>query len=105
MPTEIADKDFDAEVRQSTLPVVIDFWAPWCGPCRALAPILEDISKEYDGKIRFLKVNTDENPIEASKLRISAIPTVVFYKDGKPVDQMVGVYPKPDIKKKLDSLL
>lgn len=102
---EIADKDFATEVFSSTTPALIDFWAPWCGPCRALAPTLEELSKEYEGKVKFLKVNTDDNPVEASKLRITAIPTLIFYKGGKVVDQMVGVHPKPEIKKKLDSLL
>ncbi|MEK6543956.1 MAG: thioredoxin [Elusimicrobiota bacterium] len=105
MAHEITDNDFETVVHKSTTPVVVDFWAPWCGPCRALAPVLEELSKEYEGKAKVVKVNTDDNPQEASKLHISAIPTIVFYKGGKAVDQLVGVHPKAEIKKRLDALI
>jgi len=105
MAHEVSDKDFNSEVVNSPIPVLVDFWAPWCGPCRAMAPVLEELATEYEGKAKVVKVNTDENPIEASKLRISAIPTLVFFKGGKVADQLVGVYPKPTIKQKLDALL
>lgn len=105
MPQEITDQNFQTEVANSPVPVLVDFWAPWCGPCRALAPTVEEISNEYQNKVKVVKVNTDDNPVEASKLRISAIPTIVFFKGGKVVDQLVGVYPKTEIKKRLDALL
>lgn len=105
MPADISDQTFEKEVKQSNVPVLVDFWAPWCGPCRALAPIIEELSKEYDGKVKFVKVNTDDNPVEASNLRISSIPTLVIFKGGKAVQQVVGVRPKSDIAKLLDAAL
>lgn len=105
MAKEVNDQSFGNEVVNSSVPVLVDFWAPWCGPCRALAPVVEELSTEYDGKVKVVKVNTDDNPIEASKLRVSAIPTLVIFKGGKVVDQMVGVHPKTAIKQKLDALL
>lgn len=105
MPQEVSDQDFAAEVLNATVPVLVDFWAPWCGPCRALTPTIEELSQEYNGKAKIVKVNTDENSVEASKLRVAAIPTLVFFKGGKVVDQLVGVHPKTTIKQKLDTLL
>lgn len=105
MPMDVNDQSFDKEVKQSNIPVLVDFWAPWCGPCRALAPIVEELSKDYDGKVKFVKVNTDDNPVEASNLRISSIPTLVLYKGGKVVNHVVGVRPKGDIAKLIDAAL
>ncbi|MCX7647530.1 MAG: thioredoxin [Elusimicrobiales bacterium] len=105
MALNITDQEFDKEVIKSAIPVLVDFWAPWCGPCRMLAPVVDEISKEYEGKVKVVKVNTDENPQSASNYQISAIPTLLFFKDGKVVKELVGVLPKEEIKKVLDEVL
>jgi thioredoxin 1 len=102
---QLTDDTFDKDVVQSPEPVLVDFWAPWCGPCRMLAPVIEEISKEYTGKVRVAKINTDEHPNAASKYKISAIPTLLFFKGGKVVEQLVGVHSKAEIKKTLDGLV
>ena len=91
---QLNDSNFQQEVVQSSIPVLVDFWAPWCGPCRMLAPTIEEISKEYDGKVKVCKLNTDEAPEIAGGLDISSIPTVIVFKNGKPVDRLVGLNPK-----------
>ena len=105
MEVQLSDSAFDKDVLKSPKPVLVDFWAPWCGPCRVLGPIVEELAKEYDGKIVVGKLNTDDNPNTASHYNISAIPTMLFFKGGQVVDQMIGVYSKKDIKAKLDGLL
>jgi len=105
MELQLTDASFEKDVLKSALPVLVDFWAPWCGPCRMLGPIVEEIAKEYDGKVVVGKMNTDDNPNVASKFNISAIPSMLFFKGGQVVDQMVGVHSKKDIKAKLDGLL
>ncbi len=102
---QLTDESFDKDVLQSPEPVLVDFWAPWCGPCRMLAPLIEEISKEYAGKVRVAKMNTDEHPNAASRFKISAIPTLLFFKGGKVVEELVGVHTKADIKKTIDSLV
>jgi len=101
----LSDQSFDAEVIKSPSPVLVDFWAPWCGPCRMLAPIIEELSKEYDGKVKVAKINTDENPSIAARYKISAIPTILIFQGGQVVDQLVGVHPKPEIKTLLEKIL
>lgn len=101
----LSDQSFDAEVVKSSVPVLIDFWAPWCGPCRMLAPIIDELAKEYDGKVKVAKINTDENPAVAAKYKISAIPTLLIFRGGQVVDQLVGVHPKPEIKTLLEKAL
>ena len=105
MEVQLSDATFEKDVLQSTQPVLVDFWAPWCGPCRMLGPIVEELSREYDGKVRVTKLNTDENPETAARYNISAIPTMLFFKNGQVVEQLVGVHSKRDIQGKLDSLL
>jgi len=105
MALSIGDAEFDKEVIKSDIPVLVDFWAPWCGPCRMLSPIIDEISTEYEGKVKFAKVNTDENPLSASNYQISAIPTLLFFKGGKVVKEIVGVVPKEEIKKIIDELV
>jgi len=102
---QLTDASFDTEVVKADRPVLVDFWAPWCGPCRMLSPLVDELAKEYDGKVKVGKVNTDDNAQVATQFRISAIPTLLFFKGGKVIDQLVGVHPKTEIKKRLDALL
>jgi len=101
----VTDAEFESKVLKSTTPVIVDFWAPWCAPCRLIAPILEDLAKEYGDKIVVAKVNTDENPQWAMKYGVRGIPTMLFIKDGDVADQMVGAAPKPMIQQRLDNIL
>ncbi len=96
---------FEEKVVKSTLPVVVDFWAPWCGPCRMVGPILEEIAADNEGKLTVAKVNVDENPQLAQRFGIRGIPTMLFFKNGEPVDQMVGAGSKQMIQQKVDSIL
>jgi len=97
MPINLNDKNFNDEVVNSQLPVLVDFWAGWCGPCKAVAPILEDISNQYSEKFRVAKVNVDENPDLASNYGIRSIPTLILFKDGKQIDSIMGALPKEAI--------
>ena len=105
LPTPVTDQDFDQEVLEADTVVLVDFWAEWCGPCKMVAPVLDDLSQEYDGKIKFTKVDVDENPQTAMKYGIRSIPTMLVFKGGAPVDQVVGAVPKAVLKKRLDSAL
>jgi thioredoxin 1 len=99
MTEKVTDANFEAEVLQSTQPVVVDFWAEWCGPCRMIAPALEEIAKEMEGKVKITKLNVDENPGVAGKLGIRSIPTLMLFKDGKLAAQKVGAAPKGELSK------
>ena len=103
MPTiEITDANFEEEVIKSDIPVLIDFWAVWCGPCKAIAPLVEEIATEYDGKVKVGKLDIDNNQAVSVKYGIRSIPTLLIFKEGKIVDQIVGVVPKAQIISKLD---
>jgi len=102
---EITDANFDNEVIKSSKPVMLDVWAPWCGPCRMLGPVVEELANEYSGKVKVGKLNTDDNSATASKYNVSAIPTILFFKGGKVMNQVVGVQSKADLKKHLDELI
>ena len=106
-PINIGDDQFDSEVLKAEVPVLVDFWAPWCGPCRMAGPVLDKIAEEYSGKVKVCKVNVEDQRQVAIDNGIMSIPTLNFYKDGEIVDQMTGVTPnyEADIKKKLDSQL
>ncbi len=94
---EINDANFDQEVLRSEVPVLVDFWAMWCGPCKALGPTIDSIAANFAGKLKVAKINVDENTAAASRYRIQAIPALMFFKNGKPVDQMVGFHPQAEI--------
>ena len=95
MAVEVTDAEFDKVVLESDVPVLVDFWAPWCGPCRMLGPIVEEISGEVGDKAKVVKMNVDENPATAGKFGITAIPTVIIFENGAVKEQLVGVQPKP----------
>lgn len=103
--THVTTDQFDTEVLQSSVPVLVDFWAVWCGPCRAIAPHVEAIAQEYAGRAKAVKVNVDEEPELALRYGIQSIPTLLFFKDGKVQDMIVGVVPKQTIIEKLEALL
>jgi thioredoxin 1 len=96
---------WDHEVTEYKGVVMVDFWAVWCGPCRMIAPTIEELAKDYAGKIKVGKLNTDENAEIASRFKIRGIPTIIFFKDGQKVDQIVGAVPKPQLKSKIDTIL
>ena len=91
---DITDQNFSEEVLKSDLPVLVDFWAPWCGPCRLVSPVVEEIAKEFDGRLKVVKLNTDDNPDTATHYHISGIPSLLLFKQGEVADQIVGAVPK-----------
>ncbi len=105
MPASVSDAEFNEHVLASSVPVLVDFWAPWCGPCKAMLPIVEELDKEYAGKVKFVKMNVDECIDVPGQYNVMSIPTFVLIKDGKPVTSFVGARTKEDIKKELDKVI
>jgi thioredoxin 1 len=101
----VTDSTFTQEVLQNSRPVLVDFWAPWCGPCRVLTPIVDEISQQYNDQLRVVKINTDDNPAIASQYGIRSIPTLVLFKAGQPIDRVTGVVPKTTLATTLDKHL
>jgi len=104
-PIEVTDSSFEKEILQSDLPAIVDFWAVWCGPCKIIAPYLEQLAGEYEGKVKIAKMDVDNNPQTPTKYGIRSIPTVIFFKNGKVVDQIIGAQPKANFQEKIKKLL
>lgn len=104
MVQDITDSEFKQKVIENKGIVLVDFWAPWCGPCMLLSPVIEEVSEEFEDKVSFYKLNVDDNKATASEYNVMSIPTVIIFKEGKPVDQIVGISPKEVYKEKLNSL-
>ncbi len=103
MAAQVTDANFEAVVLKSSVPVLVDFWAPWCGPCRAVGPIIDELTTEYENKVSIVKMNVDENHATPSKYGIRAIPTLILFKNGESVEQITGAVSKAAIKEVLDS--
>ena len=103
--SEISDSSFDNEIMQSDKPAVVDFWAPWCGPCKAIGPLIEDLAGSYGEQVKFAKCNVDDNPVTPGKFGIKAIPTLIFFKEGKVVDQITGMVAKSKLEEAINKML
>ena len=104
-PIEVEDSNFEQVVLKSDMPVLVDFWAPWCRPCIMAAPVLEELAEEYSGRVTFAKLNVDQNAKTAAKYGIMAIPNLIIFKNGQPLSQIVGYKPKAELKRDLDAAL
>jgi len=104
MPSHINDADFEQEVIKADVPVLVDFWAPWCGPCHMVTPMLEELAQEFSAKVKIAKMNVDENPQTPPLYGIRAIPTLILFREGEVVEQITGVVPKDQLKSKLENV-
>jgi thioredoxin 2 len=104
-PVRITDANFADEVERSPLPVLVDMWAPWCGPCRQVAPVVEELATEFSGRMRVAKLNVDENPVTASRFQIQSIPALLVFKGGKEVDRIIGAQPKSEILRRVQRMI
>ena len=104
-PVAVTDSNFDQMVLQAETPVLVDFWAPWCRPCLMIAPVLDELAGEYDGKLSIVRMDVDQNPKAATKYGVMSIPTLLIFKQGKPISHMVGFRPKAELKRNLDAAL
>jgi len=105
MVIEVTDQNFEEEVAKSSLPVMVDLWAPWCRPCLMVAPVVDKLAENYKGRFKFCRLNVDQNPKTAARYRIMSIPTLIFLKDGKVVDTVIGAVPERTLKPKIEALL
>ena len=105
MAFKFEDANFQQEALESSIPVVVDFYADWCGPCKMMSPVIDELATEYEGKVKIGKINTDENRAIASKYNVMSIPTIIFIKDGQVVDTVVGAVPKTTLQQKIDTML
>lgn len=105
MANAVTDATFQSEVLDSGIPVMVDFWAPWCGPCKMMGPIVDELAVTYEGKVKILKLNVDENPETPGKFNVMSIPTFILFKDSAPVSSFIGQKPKESVVKELDRLL
>ena len=104
-PTDVTDSDFEEQVVNADTPVLVDFWADWCAPCKMIAPIVEELAEEFDGKVKFTKLDVDSNPKSAMTYGIRGIPTLLIFKGGQPVDQIVGAVSKKALKSKIEAAI
>ena len=104
-PITVTDATFPAEVEGSPLPVLVDVWAPWCGPCRMIAPVVEQLAAEYSGRLRVAKLNADDNPVTSDRFQIQSIPALLLFKGGREVDRMIGTQPKAEIVRRVERLI
>ena len=105
MTLDITDQNFEPEVIKSTQPVLVDLWAPWCGPCRKVGPVIDSLAEKYEGRFKFCRLNVDDNPKTAAKYNVMSIPTLIFFKDGKAIDTVIGAVPESVLKPKIEKLL
>lgn len=103
--SDVTDKTFEEQVLKAKQPVFVDFWAPWCGPCKIVGPVVEELGKEYEGKLKVVKINVDDNPDTAGKYSVMSIPTLMVFKGGQPVKTIVGAQPKENLKKGIEEVL